>query len=353
MTTAAEAAAAKSQLAADIAAGVNTLSLDQSVTFTKYVRLVLPLDGFVFWVRADLISQSALLNAAKFNKVKGDQAPTIITPAPTLIVKGSLHYGTTREQNEDATYAQNTVVFTALGPVQDFNQIGPNVVYIATFGPDNIRFAFSQRKPFYAQADTYHYSGSAVYSTMLSQIVDHPAQFDGAQLVVSNSLPFWLALSQYAPNYVGFTFPTQLFPSYALPDNLPPPYASVHIAPEGTRALQSVPYLDSSLGHHQLAHDNVRITTYGLNNAAIMNFMDCVNQYSLDTDNFGIMNMPIARDDKKTQSELAILAMKKVIDFEISYNQFAVRNAARQLIETAIVSYQFGTTVLQLRPQAA
>lgn len=341
MASASEAAASKNQLAADIAAGVNTLSLDQSVTFTKYVKLVLPLDGFVFWVKASLLSQSALFNADRFNSFLGAQNANVAKTAPTITIKGSVHYSTAREQDEDATYARNSVVFTALGPVQDFNTIGPTVLYLATFGPDGIRFAFSSRASFYQQADTYHYVGNAVYSTLSTQIIDSPEQFNARQLIVSNSLPLWLALNNYVVNYDGFKNPILLYPSFALPDNLAPPYGSVHVAPEGTLALQSSAFLNSTLDRVQLCQDDVRVTVYGLNNLAISNFIDCVNQYTLDTDNFGLMGMPVAQDDKKTQVEMAVLAMKKTIRFAISYNQSAVRNVARQLIESCVVNYQF------------
>ena len=36
--------------------GLEDISRSASVTFTKYVRKVLPLDGFVFWVKASIIS---------------------------------------------------------------------------------------------------------------------------------------------------------------------------------------------------------------------------------------------------------------------------------------------------------
>ncbi len=62
MANAAEGASAKQNIAAALAGGVETLSLQQEITFTQYVRLVLPLDGFVFWVRSDLLTASALFS---------------------------------------------------------------------------------------------------------------------------------------------------------------------------------------------------------------------------------------------------------------------------------------------------
>ena len=160
--------------------------------------MVLPLDGFIFWLRRDLVSQSALFNASNLNAVQLNQPPVTVTSAPFLNVQGSLHYATIKEQAEDSTVAVNTVIFTALSLVQDFNQIGPNVIYIATFG--ELQFAFSQQAPYYQQANTYHYQGQAIYSTMESQIINNLAGFDDSSVVVSNSLPLWLALNGYIPS---------------------------------------------------------------------------------------------------------------------------------------------------------
>lgn len=334
------ASTAKSQLAANIAAGVNALSQNQTVTFTKYVRVVLPLDGFVFWVKADILSASALFNAGQFNRVTPNAHPSVITPAPTIVVQGSLHYATENNQNEDETAGVNQVVFTALSPVTDFNEIGGNVVFIAALGDDGVQYAFNSRGPFYAQADTYHYMGTAILPAMRSQIINSPAQLD-RDLVVSNSLPLWLSFNQYRPPYPGLTTNgLMLYPSFAVPSNLPPPYGAVHIEPTNTRALQATAWLSSSLSHSQLTRDLVRVTVYGMRNEGILNFIDFVNQYSYDTDNIGIMNMPIVQDEKRTQSELNILAMKKTIEFEVSYYQTSIRQAVRQLLTSTIIDYE-------------
>ena len=337
MTTVAEASLAKSQLGADLAAGVNLLGLDQTVYFTKYVKLVLPLDGFVFWVKADLLSPAALFNASALNAAQLNANLTPVTPAPVVAVKGSFHYSSATNQDEDAIYSNNVVTFTALSEIQAFNEIGPQVIFIATF--DKIRFAFNNRGGLFKLADLYHYSGSAIYSTMQSQIIDHPAQFNARQLVVSNSLPIWLSMRNYSPPYPGFGNAIDLYPSFAVPDNLPPPYAAIHIPPAATLPLQAFASLGPSLSHAQLVQDRVQITTYGLNNDAALSFVDFVCQFSNDLDTLGIMNMPVFRDEKKTQSELGILAMKKTIEFEVSYYQSAARSAARQMISSALVSY--------------
>src|SRR5215813_1107836 len=104
MTTIGEASGAKTQLAAGLATGVEVLSLDQQITFTKYVKVVLPIDGFVFWVRADLVGPSALYDAARYDAFAFNQGVKI-TPAATLVATGSLHVATSRQQDETSTVA--------------------------------------------------------------------------------------------------------------------------------------------------------------------------------------------------------------------------------------------------------
>lgn len=330
-----EALVARTPLGSDLAAGVDQIGLYQDICFTKYIRLVLPLDGYVFWVKADLVSQSALFNAARYNAAALNQPIVEVTPAPTFLCRGSLHYNTALVQDEDATYSVNQVVFTSEQFVQAFNEAGPNVIYIAEF--EGIKFAFSQRQPFYQQARLHHYLGNAVYSTMETQLVNKLDGFSPS-LIVSNSLPIWLALNGYQSLYPDrFTpIPMLLFPSFAVPQNMEPPFGAVHIAPESTESLQMMPVIGLSLSHSQLCKERVRVTLYGIDNSAALSFYDCVNQYTLDTNAFGIMNMPAVRDEKKTQVELGILAQKKSIEYEINYNQGIARNVARQLITSCI-----------------
>jgi len=339
MATADEAALAKTQLAGGLAAGVETLDLNQEVTFTQYLKVVLPLDGFVFWVRADLLSDSALCGTMRINGTPLNQPPEVLRAAATVTVRGSLHYATAQNQNEDETVAINSVVFTSLSPVQDFNRVGPGSILIATF--QGVRFAFNQRRSFYQQADLHHYTGNAIYPAMASQVVDSLSGFDSQSPVVSNSLPLWLALPGYTPPFMALPpISFQLYPSFAVPDNLPPPYGSVHVVPESTRALQGSPRLSSDLSHSQLVRETVRITLYGVRNEGALDFLDLVGQYTLDTDNMGIMNMPVMRDDKRTQTELSILAMKKTVEYEVNYYQQVARDVARQTIQQALVTYQ-------------
>jgi len=313
VTTAAEAAAAKSQLAAGLATGLNTLSLNQQVTFTQYTKFVNPLDGFVYWVIAN---------------------PRNVFKTPKT---SSLHYSTNRQQNEDETASVNQVILTSPTVINDLNAVAPDTLYIGSF--NGLTFAFSSRGRYYQQADLHHYVGTAVLPALQSQIVNDVTSFDETTLIVSNSLPIWLGMNSYMPPYPGFVCPLTLYSSYAVPENLVPPYGVVHIPPESTEALQGAAYLDRTLGHWQLAQETVRVTLYGARNDDVMTFLDFVNQYSYDWNYIGMRNCPIVRDEKRTQPEISALAMKKTIEFKVSYNQHSARNIARQLIKKALITY--------------
>jgi hypothetical protein len=321
MTTVNEAAGGKPPLASLLEAGVNFIDANQTITFTLYKRMVLPLDGFLFWVNYSLVAPEA-----------GD-------PQATQLIKGALHYSVEVEQEEESTISVNTIVFTSLKQCDIFNEIAPPFLYLADY--QGIRFAFSSQGKYFQQADLWHYLGVAVTSVMKTQIVDDLAilQTLANELVVTNSLPIWLSMATYMPNYQGgFTSPIKtIFPSYLVPENELPPYASIHI--EETKSLQAFPYLDKTNMSYQLACDVVRITTYGVVNNDIIKFLNFVVQYSQDESLIGIMNMPSIVDEKQPQAEIQTIAQKKVIEFKVSYIQTYSANPmlTRQLIKHALV----------------
>ena len=310
-----EAATGKTPLGAALEAGVENISYFQNVAFTLYARVVLPLDGFVFWVRAASLSPSALFNAAVLNGFAYNQASTIASLAPAFTQKGSLHFATNVEQTESETFSTNRVIFTSEGPVENLNAMRPGLMYVAKTS-DGTRFSFSSRDNFYQQAGLWHYGGAAVYSDLASQIVDDPGLLNTTELIVSNSLPIWLAMNRYVP-FVWEAVPAPsfpLYPSMTVPLNLTPKFASVHVEPTETRALASAPRLSSDLSHDQLVRDLVRITTYGVGNDEAMDLIDFVNQYSQTYQSvFGLMNVPVIRDEKRGQVELNALSQKKTV----------------------------------------
>ena len=89
-----------------------------------------------------------------------------------------------------------------------------------------------------------------------------------------------------------------------------------------------------------MIQETVKIVIYGLRNNVALDFQDYVLSNSLN-DKFGIMNMPIIKDEVRTQSELNVRGMKKSIEFEISYYQSVAQDIARQLILSSIPTYTF------------
>ena len=328
------------RLQATLDAGLDNLSQEQEITFTKYLRVVLPLDGFVFWVRAGLVNASALPNTAPLNKFAPDQT-SATAAAETIKVKGSFHYSVQRRQLDDQTLDVNSCVFTSQTSLEDFNYINPQVMYLGQFG--KIRFSFSQRGNFFQQASLWHYVGDAVYPDMETQIIDTLDGFDLRNRVVSNSLPIWLALNQATPP---FPYPPgqylPLYPSMLVPDDIYPPWGAVDVV--STEVLSTAPYVDArTSSHYQLAQDTVKITFFGVRNFNVMDFVEYVNFMTSDPDPlFGIMNMPTVVDEKKTQAEMSVIAMKKSITYEITYNQTRMRDVAQAFIKKVIPQFSIG-----------
>ena len=121
MATVSETTGAKPQLASGLADGVNTLSANETVPFTLYIKMVLPADGYVFWVNATLLNDSAIYNALTYNLGEYNKnAPPL--PQRVIQIKGSFHYNTEMHQLEDRVTAYNHIAFTSESPIQD--QIG-------------------------------------------------------------------------------------------------------------------------------------------------------------------------------------------------------------------------------------
>lgn len=343
MTTADQAADAKTPLGADLDIGVDAISNEQEILFTQYVRLVLPLDGFVFYVLPSLLTPSALYNAAAYNRLRFNRSPSAAVTLPTtMTVMGSLHFGSDLRQDETETFAANRVIFTARSIVTAFQDIAPNTLWIGTAPPllGGRKFAFSSQTSRYFQAGLWHYVGQALYPDMETQVIDSLAGFDSRSLVVSNSLPAWLALNSYAPGYgFGMVPGLTLYPSYLVPENLAPPYGVVHILPETTRGLASAPLLSANSSHSQLCAETARVTLWGLRNNQALDFLDCVNQYTINTAAFGLMNVPVPRDEKRTQVEFQTIAQKKTFDFEITYLQQRMNTIAQGIIKSSVVDF--------------
>jgi hypothetical protein len=328
----------KTPMGSDLEAGVRAIALNQKIEFRLYARVVLPVDGFIFWVRVDVAAQgapAALLTAAQQQALQ--QAESM---GEAVEVIGSLHYDGDVRQDEGELWSQNRVIFTSTEEVNDLREVGPDFMWIGEF--ETLRFAFSSLSGRYRQAGLWHYAGIAVYPDAGPNIIDDLSQFSEDQ-VVSNSLPAWLALQTYNPAWAFWRPAPAIFPSMTPPLNAAPPFVTVHVLPDSTQALTSAPTISrSTSSHQQLCEDTVRLTFWGMRNAAALDFVDMVYRYSLDTAAFGIMNQPAIRDDKRGQSELGLVTMKKTIEFRVSYLQATMRNVAQQVIKSAKPTFLFG-----------
>lgn len=339
-TTVTEATDYQSPINAALKQGVGTVSLQQEITFTLYVRLILPLDGYAFWVRADLVSQSALFNVMGYNAVPFNNSLAIKTPASVFTVQGSLHYATEKQQVEDETYAINRVIFTSEERIEPLNDVNPNTLWIAEF--NGLTFGFGSHGNYYEASRLWHYTGDALYADMQTQVINKLSDFDQSQ-IVSNSLPIWLSMNNYVQKaWEPFGNIIPLYPSFLVPQNISPPWGSVHIASDTTLAIGIVPYYDDQYNQWQLTQEHVRVTLYGVNNSQALAFAGFVQQWAANYEDFGIMNIPTVRDEKRTQREFDTISKKKTIEFDINYYQSRTNTIARQLIKEAIPQYFAG-----------
>jgi hypothetical protein len=288
--------------------GLEQLSGYAQIPFVQYIRKVLPLDGYVFWLRTQQTQ-----------------------------IAGSLHYDARQVQNTDESFSINRVVFSTSEPVQPFEQIAPNTMWIGQWA--DMKFAFSSRGYFYPNAGVFHYAGDAVYPVMETQIIDVGARLSDKTLIVSNSLPAWLALQTYNPIWLTTGNPdVTLYPAMLVPDNLRPPYGAIEIPADDTMPFAGLPVIDQMSNHSQLTKETVYVTLYGLTNHDALSFLDLVNQFALDTEAFGIMSAAVASDPKRIQTELGVIAMKKTFRFEVNYLQQSINDVAQQLILSAPIT---------------
>ncbi|TGC25828.1 hypothetical protein [Escherichia sp. E1130] len=300
------------QLSGVLQSAVETISSGQEINFTLYVKQVLPLDGFVYWINAAIVNPDELARLG-------------LTDSPlTSTIKGSLHRQVVTEQNDTTSRDVNSIIFTPIEKIDDFNIQGPNSVYLGEY--DGTQFAFSRMESRYTQAGIFHYRGTAILPTMRSQIIDSADDISDEQ-IISNSTPIWLALKQFATVY----------PSFLVPSNLKPPYIAADV--RSTTPLQVAPLVYNGV-RYQLSQDLVRVTLYGFSNQNALDFVDFVVETALDGDEFGVTNIPIVSDAKSNQVEINALAKKKTVDFEVNYYQATTRDISRQLIKEVIFNYE-------------
>lgn len=311
--------AGNSSMASALAAGLDTIDQKSSVAFILYVKQILPLDGFVFWLKAD-----QLLNPPDW----------LVALPKVLTVEGSLHHATVNTQSADENFSTQRVVFTAKDPVSNLGEMAPDTLYMAQV--EGYKYAFSSRSNWYKQADLYHYSGDAVYPALADMVVDNIADLDLASRVVSNSMPIWLMFTQ--AKTASFPNAWPIYPAYLLPDNTVPPYATVDIDTKMTSPLGAGRAVDKSGNRFQLVTDTVEVSLYGVRNDAILDWIDAVVQYGLDNATvFGVMNSPVPGDVKRMQVEISTIAQKKTVSFQVCYYQSRLEAVVLKYIQSAFV----------------
>lgn len=300
------AAAAGAGLAAGLQAAVAQLSEGQDFAFTLYKRLVLPADGFVFWAPASTVS------------------PPVVGPLLAFTVNGSLHLTQDTQQQSEANYDIQSVVFTTKKQVTAFEEIDPGLMYVLTL-PNGSLLAFNGQRMRYDPAGIWHYYGRALFPFEASQVIANALDIPD-DAVVSNSLPLWLAMT---------TDTLPVYPSFLVPQNAIPPYVSVDI--ENTEAIGAAPlrYLDDS--QSQLTQETVAFTFYGVRNNGVLDFQAAVLDNSLSGD-YGMMNSPVPVDEKQPQSEFGIIAQRKKMVAQVNYYQTRTRAVARKLILSAFIT---------------
>lgn len=322
-----------SDKAAGLIAAISLLSGEQTYAFELYKRVVLPLDGFVFWIKSSQLENyigrkdvGAMYRSSPFGRLAFDSLARQVTLTPqqkqkyTFSINGSLHVSQQMNQDSDTTYVAQDISFTTKTQVTYFESIAPDEIYILTI-PNVGRVAFGNQRNRYSLAGIWHYHGKAVFSTMASQIIDNEKRMNPNNLIVSNSLPYWLALS---------TADIPVYPSYLSPKNLSPPYITADV--QITDAIQSWPLVDEYSSQGQLVSDTIEFTMYGLNNQAALDFQMSVLNGS-EYGEYGIQNVPVPMDMKANQTEFQVIAQKKVMRLQVSYYQYQLREYARRLIE--------------------
>ena len=311
MSILSEASAAPGELESTLETGLGVISNEQEITFTQYNRAVVSDDGFVFWVAS----------------------------STTETVKGSLHQAIEQNQNEDETLAINHIIFTSTEEIPQFNAISPTTLWVGEWITDSVslKVVFNQTAAVYQQAGLWHYTGDTVYPALQSQLIASINDLPTGP-IVSNSLPIWLAQNTYAPVY----------PSYLVSENIQPPYIAAHVVPESTTPLGQFPIYQwpganagsnlYNLASSQLMQDRVQLTLYGFTNQMAIQYLSSLFDYSLNTDDFGFCNSPSIKDEKRKQTEITAIAMKKTITILASYYQGTADAVARRLILSAAIS---------------
>lgn len=315
-----------SQIQAALDAGLDAVSAGESVRFKLYQRIQLSVDGYVFYINT----------------------------GRTTCVTGALHYATERRQELDETIAANHVILDAESGVDEFNEVEPGYLWVGDWpigesGPP-LQVAFSMRDNFFRQAKIWHYSGYCVFPVFTNLFVE--SNLDLPQWpIVSNSLPVWMQLNTFGDG-MGNTMTVPVWPSFAVPENARPPYIVAHIEPGATKALQAAPTIqfpsplptlaEGAVLHEmwfdQLCRDEVELVMYGFQAQMAARYYAALIEGS-KAGLFGFCSpMNAIQDEKRPQTEIAAIAMKKSLHVSANYSQSMSNVLAERLILAATVT---------------
>jgi hypothetical protein len=303
-----EATNTPSQLASALAAGVESISDNQQVSFTRYSRFVSPLDGFIFWINTSL----------------------------SVAYSGSLHQTIDQHQEEDETIAVNHIVFTSTAEITQFNLISSDTLFVGTWVSDGVtvQVVFNEATSVYRQAGLWHYVGDAVYPALQAQLVQSDFRYSGCSDCIEQ--PPHLAVSKFFRAGLSIV---------SGPVKCRSAIHRAHV--DSTEPLGQFMVLTwpspigsgmNELSSNQLMQDRVQLTLYGFNNQTAIQYLASLVQYSINTDAFGFCNSPAIKDEKRIQSEISAIAMKKKIDITASYYQSTANALAQRLIVQAALS---------------
>lgn len=283
------------------------------VTFKEYKRKILPLDGFIFWLATGI----------------------------EKTVSGSVSYLTKKLQKEGESYEQSRVLFTTNEEVKPFHATS-DTTWVGAF--NDLRFVLGLCTYEHKETELYHYIGKSLSPAFARQFVDNADDINDQEPIVSNSLPIFLSLPSEGNPYLDrYPWPENVpvFPSFLVPDNQPPPYVTVHNDAESIKGIgmSAINITDSS--GTQITSERVRLSLYGLSNTQAGNIREYIIRWALIHPwMMGVMNNPVISDARETSPNITTLAQKKTIDFDVMYQQNALRNSAVQLIRQAKINLE-------------
>lgn len=291
------------------------IGLDQQIDFRVYNRIVLPIDGYVFW---------------QYKR--------------TEKLAGLLEISQEIEQSDDQTYGAASVSFATSGEVVGFTRQPIDELWVGVFR--GTRFAFPQQRGFFAADALWHYLGRAISPIMAKTLLDEDGTIDPTRAIVSNSLPLWLAMNAYTPIFrppPAGKPKVLIYPAKFVPPNLPAPYITVRISEGDTESLQYTPIIDPrSDSSYQLMSDRVRVKLVGLQADEGIDFYRRALLYMSPDgpEEMGLMEVSGIRDSIERQAaELQTVSQEKVIDFRVSYVQQRVREVAWQFITSVTATF--------------